>query len=359
VSAGSLNASSLSLEQLVALNDEMAALIRAGVPLEQGLESVGSEMPGRIGDIAVEIGQRMRDGESLPQILASDSHQFPPVWRAIVEAGLRSGRLSSALESLSTTARRVGEFRRWVAVAWVYPVVVMIVAYVFFIFLVTWITPRTYEAIRSLTPEHATMAGFLFRIGQSAAWWGPLIPLFVAAVAVAQWHRSGRAMWLERQHAWRAGGSCRDGMPTARRVLQVSRVATFAEILTMLLDHLVPMPEAVALAADASGDPNLRDGARQLGQLVAEGHSFTSRDQLPPAFPPMIGWLLVSGTQRSQLTHALRMSAENYRRRAASAAAWNAAYLPLVLTALVGGFVTLLQALAVFAPVLRLLYELG
>ena len=359
MSAGSLNAAGLSLEQLVALNDEMAALVRAGVPLEQGLEGVGSEMPGRIGDIAVEIGRRMRDGESLPQILASDSHQFPPVWCAVVEAGIRSGRLSSALESLSTTARRVGEFRRWVAVAWVYPLIVMIVAYLLFIFLVTWITPRTYEAILSLTPQHAVMAGYLYRIGQSAAIWGPLIPLIAVIAGVVQWHRSGRAIWLERRGGWTADSKGRACMPTARRVLRVSRVATFAEILAMLLDHFVPMPEAVALAADASGDPNLRDGARQLGQLVAEGHNFTSRDQLPSAFPPMIGWLLVSGTQRSQLTHALRVSAENYRKRAANAATWNATYLPLVLTALVGGFVTLLQALAVFGPVLHLLYSLG
>ena len=74
-------AGAISLDQLVALNDEMAALVRAGVPLEQGLTELGRDMPGRLGEIAAELGQRMGGGETLPQILAADEHRFPPVWR--------------------------------------------------------------------------------------------------------------------------------------------------------------------------------------------------------------------------------------------------------------------------------------
>ena len=97
---GKSNAGAITLEQLVALNDEMAALVRVGVPLERGLETLGADLPGRPGRLAEMLASRMDAGESLSQILADEDQRFPPVWRAVVEAGLRSGHLAAALESL-------------------------------------------------------------------------------------------------------------------------------------------------------------------------------------------------------------------------------------------------------------------
>ena len=55
-------AGSLSLEHLIALNDEIAALIRAGLPLERGLLSVGSDLPGRLGEVTRQVADGMGRG---------------------------------------------------------------------------------------------------------------------------------------------------------------------------------------------------------------------------------------------------------------------------------------------------------
>jgi general secretion pathway protein F len=101
----------ITLDQLTALNDEIAALVRSGVPLETNLAEIGEDLPGTLGKITMLLAQRASRGESLPQLIAECSAQFPPVYRAVVEAGLRAGRLSAALESLSGTA----------SVAWLKP----------------------------------------------------------------------------------------------------------------------------------------------------------------------------------------------------------------------------------------------
>ena len=171
------NSSGLSLEQLIALNDEMSALVRAGVPLDRGLVDISEEMPGRIGKLAAQIGQRLRRGESLAQILASDEQVFPPVWRAVVEAGLRSGRLTAALEGLSTTARRVAELRRAVLVAWIYPLTVMALAYGLFVFVVTTLSPVMLYALEDLTGRSNPILAAIVRLGESAAWWALPVPV--------------------------------------------------------------------------------------------------------------------------------------------------------------------------------------
>lgn len=360
MSVGNSSHLPVSLEQLVALNDEMAALVRAGIPLEHGLIELSDELPGRVGDITAHIGRRLREGETLPQILASDEQRFPPVWRAVVEAGIRSGRLSSALEGLSTTARHVVELRRAIIAAWIYPLVVMTLAYILLVCAVVYFAPVIYGVYEDLQLSPNRLLESMRRLGTTVYWWGPAIPL-VAVVVVGSWYyRTGHAVWRRRLGSWRAGGVLTFlRRPTVGQALRDGRIATFAETLALLIDHELPLPDALVLAADASGDPDLREGASSIRQRLAAGETFASRDQIPDSFPPLTGWLLVTGLQHTGLSNMLRSTASMYRRRAAGASFWAATYLPLLLTAIVGGGVTLLLALTVFLPVIQLLYALG
>ena len=94
----------ITLDQLLALNDEIAALARAGVPLDQGLLHLGRDLPGRLGAISRQFGQRLEAGEPVLALLGDDG-DLPPAYRAVVAAGIRTGRLSVALEGIATLLR--------------------------------------------------------------------------------------------------------------------------------------------------------------------------------------------------------------------------------------------------------------
>jgi general secretion pathway protein F len=353
-------AAPMSLEQLVALNEEIVALVRAGVPLDRGLVELGNDMPGRLGRIAREMGDRMAGGESLEQVLASEEFVFPPVWRAVVEAGLRTGRLSSALEALSTTGRRAAELRRAIGISLIYPAIVVTVAYALFLFFSLQFTPL----ILSLYDDFALAEGPLLRsmgwLSDSAGIWGPTVPVLAVLAFGAWWYRSGR---MVRSAAGMAGqprrGWYRAPWPTLRTSLYNGRMATFTEILALLVQRQVPLPEGLVLAADASGDVRLKAAARELAERYAKGEVIRRREEIPRAFPPLMGWLLASGAGQPGLAKSLGFAAEQYRRRATDAATWTAIYLPIFVTAFVGGAVTLIQALAVFGPIINLLTALG
>ena len=89
--------SGLGWDDLIALTDEMAALVRAGVPLETGLAEMATELCGKQRNVANNVAAQLRAGKTLPQVLERSPETFPPIYTAVVEAGLRSGRLSSAL----------------------------------------------------------------------------------------------------------------------------------------------------------------------------------------------------------------------------------------------------------------------
>src|SRR5690554_816023 len=81
----------LALDELAALNDEIVALVRAGLPLEVGLAGAGGDLGGRLGRVSAALAERLQQGEDLASALAAEGDAIPPLYQAVVAAGLRSG----------------------------------------------------------------------------------------------------------------------------------------------------------------------------------------------------------------------------------------------------------------------------
>lgn len=352
--SGNAHTSAITLEQLIALNDEMAALARAGIPLERGLGALGGELPGRPGKLAELLASRMSAGESLSQILAREDDRFPPVWRAVVEAGLRSGHLAAALESLSATSRRVADLRRLVGAGLLYPLIVVTLAYALFLFLIISVVPRVLQTHRNLTGVSDPLLDGLTWLGRTAEFWAIPLALVVAILVVIGWRRSGRALWANRQGHF-FGFQREAGI---RQTLHNGRMATFAEVLALLLREQVPLQQSVVLAAEASGDRAMARASHEIAQRLQRGEVLARREDLPGNFPPLLGWLLLTGGRQPDLSDALLRSAAVYRERAARAATWTAVYLPILMTVVLGGTATLVCGMAAFLPVARMLYHL-
>ena len=357
---GDSNAGAITLDQLIALNDEMAALVRAGVPLEQGLEALGGDMPGQPGQLAQMLATRMSSGESLSRILAEDDRTFPPVWRAVVAAGLRSGHLAAALESLSVTTRRISDLRKIVGAGLIYPFVVVSLAYLLFVFLIITLVPLMQDAFVDLTERADPMMKFLFGLSETAAWWAVPLPLVVIVLLALWWRRTGRATWVShasgRQQSWSRRLGRGRGI---RGTIQFGRMATFSEIMSLLIKEQVPLEDSMVLAAEASGDLTITRAAREMADRLRAGEHFERHEDLPPGLPPLMGWLLMSANRQPNLSAALTRSAEVYRNRATRRATWTAIYFPIWVTVFIGGTATFLCGFLTFAPLLRLFYQLS
>ena len=97
----------ITTDQLVALSDQLQALVRCGVPLEPSLVDLASDLSGEERTIVAELAEDSQSGQSLEHWLQSKSSELPAVFRAIVRAGIRAGRLDAALQKLSEDHRIV------------------------------------------------------------------------------------------------------------------------------------------------------------------------------------------------------------------------------------------------------------
>lgn len=321
----------------------MIALVRAGVPLEQGLHDLAHDVPGELSRISETLAERMRRGESLEQALAHGPHQFPPVYRAVVEAGLQSGRLPSALESLATSVRRLAELRRMVALAMLYPLLVVLLTYGLFVLFVMAIAPVL--AANDWTKTTARLTRPIAGLQSSVHLWGPILPLLLISAAAIWWYRSRRALLLH----WPAANRYFGWFPTLRSVFANSRLAAFSEVLAMLIEHDVPLTRGLPLAGQSSGDPRLQRWADELARSIEQGQH-SSRATADQQFAPLFAWSISQGRSRDELRRTAQLAARNYHARAQRQIDWLTLYFPLIVTAVIGGGVTFLYASSLFIP---------
>lgn len=343
--------SRISLEELAALNDEIAALVRAGVSLESGLLGLGPDLPGALGRTVTSLGERMSRGQTLVDALASERPQIPRLYAAVVAAGVRSGRLSAALEELSVTAKQMIELRAMAGAALVYPLIVISLAYVLWIGFVLWIAPIVEPGYRAFEAPSADWIRRMAQTGSTVRYWGPAVPLAILLPLALWWRRSGRALAVQSNAAGRRFG----WLPGLKRLLLWSEAAAFADILALLIEQEVPLEEAVVLAAEASGSAKLCDEVQQVSAALRAGRPLGECLALAPSIPPLLSWLVETGQQPAALALALRHSAETYRQRARQRREAARLVLPIVLTIVVAGGVVLTYAVLLLWPWISLL----
>ena len=256
----------ITIDQLLALNEEITALVRAGVPLERGLLVAGRDIRGRLGRIAAALGQRMSRGESLVDALNGEKQTIPPLYRAVVEAGARSGQLPVALEGLARYVRSYSEARRAIGLALWYPVMVLALGLRAVRRAGENGSAQFRENLRvELGLPVAAPLRWLTWIGETSDYWWPVGPILLVLLAIA-WFRSGRVAQFQAS-AW-------NGLrliPWMRSLLVDYETANFSELLALLLEHHVVYPSALILASEATGNEKLKRGAAQVAEAVKRG----------------------------------------------------------------------------------------
>jgi general secretion pathway protein F len=343
--------SNLRLDELIALNDEIVALVRGGVPLGRGLLGFGDDVAGRLGKVSRALGQELERGASLSTALERVGPSLPQTYRAVVEAGLRAGRLPSALEDLADYARGFADLRRAAGQALIYPMLVLMFGYGLFLAFLIVLVPRIADAFETLGVRSSPYVRLFEQAGATAHLWGPILPAAVG-LGVGMWLWVGRARGLDATRALR-------WVPWMTSIMRDWRTANFAGWLGMMSQHGVPLPEALELAGQSAGDRPLAKWAHQSAAQVRSGVDTELAFAQQPGVPPLLVWLMALGAHQGTLTQVLLHADELYRRRAQMRAERLRVFLPTVLLVAIGGCSALLYVLTVYLPWSQLLNSIA
>lgn len=344
----------LSAEDLTLLNEEIAGMARAGLPLDQGLRALAGEMGhGRLQRVTAELADDLRAGYTLPEALERRGSQTPPFYAALVGAGIRTGRIGDVLSTLTTYARTVAEVRSTIVSALLYPLVIVVAALFLFILAFNFILPPFEAIFKDFGLQLPLLTLFVLSLGHNWLYvvigLGVFVSLVLILRAVLNSTMTGRCIWAYFIYA----------IPIVGTLIRAARLAAFTELLGILVDHEVPLPEAFRLAGEASSDPitaaaaggmeqDLRQG-RPLGEVV-RNRRFTRE---------LIVWMIGLGERRGTLGKTLHQIAQVYRRQVEMRAAILRSVLPPFLVIVTAAFLVVFFVAGTMLPMFRLLEGLS
>ena len=352
---GNRSSASAAVDDFLILNEEMAALCRAGLPLEGHLRRLGGELPGRAGPLAERIGRRIESGETLASAMEAECASLPAAYRAVITAGVESGQLARGLEAIVDSTTRLAELRQVTVLALVYPLVIAVVTCVLLAGVITLVVPTFGWLDNSYYAPLAPLSEWPLLVPTLAL----VVPGFLVISMAVWWWRSGRVSGSQGLEALPLAW-----IPGTKVVRRWSHASTFAEILSLLIDRRVPLAVSLRLAADATADRSLRADAQRLAEDIERGSSATSVIMENPSrrksgIPVLVRLALQRRSDTAGMARSLRQAAAMYRERAIQAAQWYAEYAPILLVVSIGGTITVGFTLLVIWPYAGMLHELS
>jgi len=292
--------SKVKANDFLLFNQQLAALLRAGIPILQSISMLRRRATSvRLRAVLEEVEEGIRGGAALSQSFAAQGSIFPRIYTASILAGERSGALDEVLSRYVTYMRRSVALRRKIRGALAYPMFLLAASLGMVIFLTIYVVPRMSELFKGFGDKLPLVTQIVLGISGwltgNIFWLAPLT--IVSAVAIGLWSRTpaGR-LTIDR---WKLR------IPLAGKLLVQLSVAQAARSLATLLAGGITLVESWEIAAESITNLELRRRSSGILPLIREGQSFTESLEaagwLPPLALDMIGIGERSGSLREML----------------------------------------------------------
>ncbi len=337
-----------TLDDLMTVNEELTALVDAGVPLELDLPGRGAELATNYARLSATLGRRISHGMTLAGALSKSGDDIPRTYRSLMLLGLQHDQLNLALDSSRALAKADDDSRFTIRAGLIYPCIVICLAYLGTIACLLWLLPLMVSTYDEPGMQLGRWLRTLEMLRASLPYWVFVPPALVALVVV----------W----RGWRRGvrGRPRRQQPDWLHLSDRLRYAQFAEICAELLQSGTPRSNAIDLAAGACGGlPASGESASAHAARDSDISTATTHSHNVATLPPLLSFVLSGGLSDSDCSQALRAAATSYRQVSLHRQHRFQRWLPLLLLIFVGGAVVLLYGLMLFLPMAELLRTLS
>jgi len=344
----SLGAARLRAADLSLATRQLASLLAARLPLEQALDVVVEQAERRlVRERFAAVRSEVVAGQTLASALSAYPRDFPEVYRALVSAGEQSGDLAGVMTRLADYIEARGALVQRVALSFIYPAIVTLVASAVVIVLLTYVVPQVIDVFRQTGQALPVLTRALILVSDFTREWGWAV-LMVGAAAAIGWRAALRAPSVKL--AWHTRAL---KLPIAGRLLSGLETARFASTLAILVASGVPLIRALEAGAQTLSNDALRHNVQDAIGRVREGVPLARALAAAGRFPPLMVHLIASGEATGALAEMLEraartLSSETERR----ALALTSLLEPLLI--LVMGAIVLLIVLAVMLPIIEI-----
>lgn len=340
--------------ELALLFRHLGAMIETGVSLGEGVDVLRRDSPNQhLHHVLDEVARSLARGRPLSEGLEKFPLTFSSAQVALVRAGEKSGQLPTLLGEIADHLEQSGDISRRLVAALIYPAIVGLTLVVVAASFLLMVLPQYVAIYKDLGigENMPWITRALLRVSSVAF---PAIIILAAAALIAVW-------------VWAASSRSRTGfvmldslklrVPFLGQVVYHAGLARFASALGLLLRHRVPNFDALALAGEGCGSPEIARGARRTAAGLSRGRGFAASMEEAEVFPKALIARVAAAEAGGTLPEALKSTGDFYAGHARHLAALFGAVIEPFFVILLGIGVAFVFG-GVFAPLMRAITSL-
>jgi type IV pilus assembly protein PilC len=259
----------IPLADFMVWNRELAALLKAGLPLLQALELLLERMPNpHFKAVLTDIRDRVKSGEDLSDAFAAHGELFPRLFPPTLKAGERSGELEQVIRRFIRYLKLVMDAQRRVISALVYPAVLVCLSIAMISVMMVYVVPKITLFFENLEVELPLATRVLIAV--STFTHNNVVWLLLGAAAAVFAFRA----WSRTDHGRLTIDRVKLKLPFLGPVLQRFAITEFCRSLATLLAGGIPLVPALEISTAAVGNLEVRRSIEPQIQLVREGKPF-------------------------------------------------------------------------------------
>ncbi|HET8798186.1 MAG TPA: type II secretion system F family protein, partial [Thermoanaerobaculia bacterium] len=254
----------VSTEHFLLFNQELLALVRAGLPIIQSFDiMLERQKNARFREVPTESREKLSSGVALSDAFAAFGRMFPPIYSTSLRAGERSGDLEGVLRRFLKYQKMIVNLRKKVVGALVYPAVLVLMSAAMIFVMLTFVIPKFAEFFTGFGAELPWFTALMINVATGMRENFLIVggAAIVAIILINRWIKtSGRLLWDRfKLHIPLVGG-----------VLHRFAIMQFTQSLGTLLAGGTPMVPAIEIASQSVTNQLVSSKISSIVQNVRE-----------------------------------------------------------------------------------------
>ncbi len=292
---------------LLVFSQELAALLKAGLPLFQSLDVMLDRQRDPVfRQSLASVREKVKSGVALSDAVRQEVDLYPPIFAASLVAGERSGNLDAVLRRFAIHLRLNQSLRKKAVSAAVYPIVLLVMMSALVAILLVFVIPQFQSFYEGLNVE-LPLATRILLATAGAIRANLLWIVLAAALGVGL-----LSYWLRREGAGVAIDAGLLRLPYFGGLMRMYATSQLMRTLSTLLEGGLPLLNALEVAAQSVGNRALGQAVGGATGRIREGASLTTALESTGMLEALPLEMVKVGEQTGALGDMLNAIAEFY-----------------------------------------------
>ena len=251
-------------------NQELAALLRAGLPLLQSLDIMLERMSNPLfKEVLTDVRNKVKSGTALSDAFRSHGELFPRIYSASLVAGEKSGGLEEVLQRYVSYLKLSEATRKKVVAALVYPAFLFLTLVIAAAFLLLWVIPRFAGFFEGFNSELPVLTVVLLTVAEFLS--DHILIIFAATVGGGLFFY----LWSKRAGSKAIIDKYLLKIPFLGPVLHLFATSQLTRSLGTLLSGGIPLVQAIDISAGSISNRHIGGAVSPVAERVREGKAFS------------------------------------------------------------------------------------